>query len=383
MGGTVWRPKTLERLDSLIQDTRSDKEKRILLVKKACALARFSRLDEAGGILQRVRGDGSAYDPRLSAWVTFCQGLMEHFGTLSERAIRAFRRAYAVGVSVGDLELAAIASAWIANAEYAAGHLAAVPAALVQTFTYADPNNASARSRAYVVIADLYHLAGDAAKARAWYKRARDAAVDDGDVAMQSVAMYNDASFRVSKAVLDDCHGQANEHDVMLASVAVDSVANLDLGLGVRHLTSMVPLLRAEIRAVQRRWDEAIGLFEVFLGDRSVEANQRMMPKYRSELAYCFAMTDDCQAALQAISAAVEATEACADFDDLVVLHSRAASVYERLAMHDACNLHRASAARCLTAFNELQSDLMTSIEATVSRIEQLEKNKNPAAAGF
>jgi hypothetical protein len=379
MTGTPWRPKTLERLDAAIQSCRSEKEKRILLVKKACALTRFSFIEEAAALLKRVNGDGTSYEPRLKAWITFCEGLIEHFGTLAERAIRAFKRAYAVSVATGDLELAAIASAWIANSEYASGNLSAVPGALVQTFTFADRSNATARARAYVVVADMHNYAGDVASARAWYKRARDAAVDDGDIAMQGVAMFNDAGYRVSQVVLSDCQGGADEHTVMLASISVDSVANLELGLGVRHLTSLVPLLRAEVRTVQRKWDEAIGLFDAFLCDRSIELQHRLMPKYRAHRAYCLAMSGDLPAAIKEVTAAIEEADICPDFDDLFILHARAARVFEAASMNDARQTHLLAAERCLNAFTAFQAELKVSVEAMVSRIKQLEESKNPA----
>src|SRR5689334_19011498 len=110
MTGTPWRPKTLERLDAAIRNTRSDKERRILLVKKACALVRFSLIEQGEAILQDVRSKADDYDPRLTAWIMLCEGLMEHFGSLAERAKRGFKRAYAVSVAAGDMELAAIAS---------------------------------------------------------------------------------------------------------------------------------------------------------------------------------------------------------------------------------------------------------------------------------
>lgn len=379
MSGAIWRPRTLEKLDALIQAARSEQEKRILLVKKACALTRFSFIEEANAILQKVRPTSGAYEPRLNAWIMLCEGLMGHFRSLAEGAIRDFKRSHAVSIAAGDIELAAIASAWIAHSEYCLGNMAAVPAALVQAFTYADRSNASARSRACMVVADMHNYAGDASSARSWYKRARDAAVADGDLAMQGVAMFNDAAYRVSNIVLSDCRGIANKHDVMLASVSVDSVANLDLGLGVRHLTSMAPIMRAEVRAVQHNWDEAIGLFDAFLCDRSIETRDRLMPRFHAQRAYCLAMSGDCAAALVAVQSAVADSEACSDLDDLFVLHSRAAKVYECLSMHEKRQMHEISADRCLNAYFTFQAELKASVDAMVARIMELEERKSPA----
>jgi hypothetical protein len=379
MHGTTWRPKTLERLDALIQSATSEQEKRILLVKKACALTRFSLIEEAAVILRDVKSSARAYEPRLSAWIMLCEGLMGHFGSLTEKASRDFKRAYAVSISAGDVELAAIASAWIASAEFSAGNLTAVPSALVQTFTHADRSNAAARARACLVIADMYNWAGDSVSARPWYKRGRDAAVDEGDIAMQSVGMYNDAAYRVWNVVMRDCDQGADEHAVMLASVSVDSVGNLDLGLGLRSLTSMVPLLRAEVRTVQRKWDEAIGLFDAYLCDRSVEVHNRLVPKFQAQRAYCLAMAGDHDIAEKAMRNAIAEAMGCTeDLDDLFVLHTRAASVFECASMHEDSLTHRALAERCLEAFTAFQAELKTSIEPIVARIMRLEERKSP-----
>ena len=381
MTGTPWRPKTLERLDAAIQSCRSEKEKRILLVKKACALVRFSLIEQGSSILQDVRSKSDDYDPRLKAWVMFCEGLMEHFASLAERAKSGFKRAYAVSVATGDIELAAISSAWLAVSEFNAGNLAAVPSALVQSFTYADRNNSAARARACLVVADMYNCAGDIASARAWYQRARNAAVDDGDIAMQSVGMYNDATYRVWNVVLSDCRRHVDAHQLMLASIAVDSVGNLDLGLGVRRLTSMVPLLRAEVRTVEKKWDEAIGLFEAYLSDRSVEVhNRRLIPKFQAQMAYCLAMAGEQNLAVKEMRKTLEEAATCTeDFDDLFVIHSRAASVFERASMEAERISHQAAAERSLDAFLVFQSELQQSIEPMVARITQLEKEKSPA----
>ena len=379
MTGTTWRPKTLQNLDALIQAARSEQEKRILLVKKACALVRFSYIEEATVILKDARSKAGPYDPRLSAWTMFCEGLMEHFGTLADRASRDFKRAYAVSVAAGDMELAAIASAWVAHAEFCAGNLAAVPGPLVQAFSLGDGTNDAARARACLVVADMYNCAGDPKTARAWYKRARDAAVNDGDIAMQSVVMYNDTAFRVSNAVFDDCRGAVDPHAVMLASTAVDSIGNLDLGLGRRHLTSMTPLLRAEVRSLQRKWDEAIGLFDAYLCDRSVEAQRRLMPKFEVQRAYCLAMTGDHRLAVQQARDAVEQAGACTEFDDLYVLHCRAATVFEHASMREESEVQRQSAERCLGALMAYQADLKACVEPMAARILGMEEAKSPA----
>jgi hypothetical protein len=63
----------------------------------------------------------------------------------------------------------------------------------------------------------------------------------------------------------------------------------------------------------------------------------------------------------------------------LFILHARATTVFDRASMHTASEQHRTSAQRCLNAFIELQTELKSSIEPMVARIQSLEEEKSPA----
>jgi tetratricopeptide (TPR) repeat protein len=378
MTSSSWTSRGLERLDATLSTTQSPHQRRILMVKKACLYARLGVIDQASAALRSVRDPTAAYDPRLSAWMMFCEGLIEHFASLGEKALSGFKRAQAVSISVGDTELAALAAAWVAAAEVIAGNLEAVPPSLLQAFSLADERNHSALSRACLAVADLLVLSGQASEARPWFQRARHHAVEDGDIAMQHVGLFNDAAARVSSVVLADCRNAATERDILLASLAVDSASNLDRGLGLSHLTSMAPLLRAEVLMVQRRWDEAIGLFDAFLADTSVRTHDRLRPKYLAERAYCHAKLGERNQALHDLDLALKSVEACTDADDRLVLYARAAAVSAYAGRSDVAQQHEQAAARCEQAFLEHQAKLRDMLVPLLERIAATQRKKSP-----
>lgn len=374
----AWSCRGLDALDAALRQASTRRERSLIRLRKACLLARLTYVDEARATLNEVRAGHPAYDPQLSAWAMFCEGLIEHFDSLGGKAIGSFKRAQAVSISAGDRELAAITSAWIAASQLAAGDHGALPASLGQAFNFADESNASALARSNLVIADLLSVSGQIAESRPWYRLARDYAVQDGDISMQSVILFNDASYRVFDLVLQDCQGPVAERDAMLVGLAVDSIGNLDQGLGAKRLTSMVPLLRADVCTVHRRWDEAIGLFDAFLADRSVHVHLRLGPRYLAQRAYCKSMLDEHSPALADIEAALETSSSCRDMDDLYVLHTRAALVFQRAGRADRSSASQDAARRCKAAFDDTLLQLRETAASVIERT-RTRARKSPA----
>lgn len=377
-----WTCRGLERLEKSLQACKTEQQRRPLLVRKACFFARLSRTDEARSMLHGLMSQRQAFEPLMSAWVLFCEGLIEHFDSLSNEALGKFRRAQAVSIAAGDRELAAISSAWIANAEFCAGNVSGVVHPLRQAFDYAEPSNSGALGRAALVVADLLHWGGQPTEARAWYKEARDHAVEEGDISMQSIVFFNEIAFKVAGLVMRNCErASIPEQDIRIAQMTLDSVGNLDMGLGMERLTSMIPLLKAELFTVAGRWDEAAGLFDVFLADSSVQPHARLVPKFLAERALCKVKLGDTAGAIRDVDRSIVASVACTDMDDLYVLHSRVATVYEAIGRASFSEAHMQSAERCLSAFKELQDQLQLTVRPLIEAInmQRAMQRKSPA----
>lgn len=381
MADQSWTCRGLERLEQSLHAASSTQERRLILVRKACLFARLCRVGESRSLLLSVAAQQQSFEPRMSAWVLFCEGLIEHFESLGSQAIGKFRRAHAVSIATGDRELAALCSAWIANSELIAGNYAGVPGPLRQAFDFADVANSGALARACLVVADALSWSGAFEKAKVWYRRARGHAIDEGDISMQSVVFYNDVAFRIADLVLTDCHSSVSERDIRMSSMALDSVGNLDSGLGMQRLTSMVPLLRAEVFSVEGRWEEAVGLFDVFLADSSVHAHARLIPKFLAQRAHCKAMLGDQAGALRDVERAIVSSVACTDMDDLCVLHSRVSQVLNRAGKLDLARAHAQSADRCIQAYRQLQAQVQDTLTPVIDSISEHSglAQKNPA----
>lgn len=211
---------------------------------------------------------------------------------------------------------------------------------------------------------------------------ARDHAVEDGDISLQSVVFFNDVAFRVAALVARDCERQQiPDQDIRIILMMLDSVGTLDNGLGMQKLTSMIPLLKAEAHTVAGQWEEAIALFDVFLADSSVQPHARLVPKFLSQRAYCKVRSGDTAGALRDVDRSIVASVACTDMDDLFVLHSRASQVLGALGKADPSSAHMESAARCRTSHLLTQSEIMSALEPLVGHIEsrRAQQTKNPA----
>lgn len=360
----------LEQLSRLIESCANQGERHLLIARKAGALARLSRLDEARHLVAELRAFNTGFEPRLSAWIMFTEGLVEHFSSLSANASGRFRRSHAVSVAAGDNELTALSSAWIANSESAQGNPSAIAAHLGEAFALARPTDSETLSRACLVVADALNWSGSVELAKVWYRRARDHAVACGDIAMQSVVLFNSASFHVSHLVLRECERPDSVAAIEMAAAGmeIESISNLDRGLGVRSLTSMVPLLRAELASLQRQWQAAIDLFDLNLPLASEQGQARLIPKWVSERAWCKVHSGEIAGARIDAEAALERAEHDSELDDLVVLYARAADVFEVLGEHDRVQPLRTASLRCMASLKELGAKTRAALQDIADR---------------
>lgn len=371
----------LEQLSRLIETSANQDERSLLIAKKAGALARLSRLDEARHLVAELRAFNTKFEPRLSAWIMFAEGLIEHFSSLSASASGRFRRAHAVSVAAGDNELAALTSAWIANSDFIEGNLSAIATHLGDAFALVRPTDWETLARACLVVADSLNWSGSTEKAKVWYQRARGHAIACGDIAMQSVVLFNLASFHVSHLVLRDCEtpNSVLATDLRSAGMEIESISNLDRGLGVRSLTSMVPMLRAELVSLQRNWRAALDLFNLNLPLASEQGQARLVAKWVSERAWCKVNSGDIAGARIDAEAALERAEEGSELDDLFVLYARTADVFETIGESDRVQPLRAASLRCLASFKELTTTIRGSLQTIADRDQTDLDEKNPA----
>jgi hypothetical protein len=372
--------RVFEQLDRAIAEERRPAERAILTAKRACALARFAMIAGAKSQIAKLREDNIGFEPRLSAWIMFCEGLIHHFENLdATSAIERLKRSRAIAVAVADAELDAANLAWIANCHFVLGNSGAALEQLANLFSPSKELEPDTLARAYLVLADLISWSGQPAHAMEWYKHARLKAVEYGDLALQSLIMFNSVSFHVADLTLKDCMLQElSETQVKRISLEVSSIVNLDKSIGQSNLSYLVPLLSADMFILEKKFSDALLILNSVIDHMDSISPKRLTPKIVAQRAWANAKLSNIPKALDDCALAEQLLDCCSDVDDLAVLHSRLAKTYKICSDPEKADRNEASFLRCFAALERMQSGLRASIDETLNIVRQ-HTIKNPA----
>ena len=108
--------RAIEAIDKRLSEIISDDERKLLMIRKAGVLARLGRGLSATDLVMAVRQENKTYEPKLSAWIMYTEGLIAHFQSINTtKAMERFRPAFAIANAIGDIELRSICAAWMAD----------------------------------------------------------------------------------------------------------------------------------------------------------------------------------------------------------------------------------------------------------------------------
>jgi hypothetical protein len=315
----------LRRLEALARSADTEASRLAYRAQWACAAARFGQIGAARSEISILRSQNATYAPQLTAWIFLAEGLADHFESLSATALDRFKRAYGLAVAFGDPEIRSLAAAWMGASEFLLAEYEAASLHASEAIQHAPEGSSSALARAHLVLANCLNGVGDQRLASSHYAHARSHAVKARDISMQSAILYNIAAFHVSQISIDDAFGEPFGDEVKTAKLEVNSISNLDSGLGLESLSAMVPLLRAQIFLIEEKWAEAEDLYRKFTEEAATHGQARLAPRYMAERAHCLAMLDRRDDPMQLVSAAIEQLVGRVDPDDRAACHARLA----------------------------------------------------------
>lgn len=354
----------LARLDAAIAAAPDPFDADCLRVERACYLVRQGHFEPATTELDSIRGKYDARpSPSISAWLSLGDGLMSHFREVGGAARDKMRRAHALSAAGRLMPLHALSAAWLAHMDYNRHDFESMVRHLSQSLQLAATDHHAARSRANLVVAKSLHFAGRLGLAQPWYARARSHSNAEGDDATLSAIMFNMASIRAAnlrQAALS-LEGSATEGEHAL--MGADSSVNFDQMVGAVSLTPLLPLLRAQIFALQGEPAQALALYEAHLAE--ARGISRMRGCMLSDQAWCRMQVGQADAAL---CDALEAESSLGDdtqVDDRAATHSRLSQVFAALGDAQQAQRHEALAAKAWQDFRALQSRIVESL-ATV-----------------
>ena len=254
------KPSRLElRLEAEIGVAHSVPEADCKRAELAAYRTRLGRVEEVRATLKELH---QRYDARpnvaISAWLNLVEGLARYFSDMDPAARDKVLRAHALSSAAGLTPMRALSAAWLAHLDYAQGDVDSMALHVSEALNLSVETNHGARSRASLVVAQSYHLAGDLDTALPWYVKARDHAQTDGDDATISALMHNMAWLRShelrKRFFLELENDSATEH----ALLSAESTRNFNILIGSVSLNSLIPVLRAQILAVIGREAEAL-----------------------------------------------------------------------------------------------------------------------------
>jgi tetratricopeptide (TPR) repeat protein len=346
----------LSRLENLAKAATDEIQRALFRAQWAGALARLGHIGAAREEIKALRSLNESYEPRLTAWILLAEGQVDHFESLSVTALDKFKRAYGIGVAVVDPDIKGFAAAWMSASEFQTGRYDLAAKHSLEAIAVAPDSGYLARSRAHLVLANILCAIGRHREAPTHYARARHYAIEAHDISMQSAVLYNVAAFRIARISLDDAMGEGTGGEVAIAELELNSVLNLDRGIGVDSLSAMVPILQGQLMLIKRKWSDANQHYARAIPEASTYGPLRWEPRFLAEQAQCQAMMGHSDEAATLVSRAVEQLSDTMHFDDLAASHARLSLALSSLGEMTKSEDHMTIARECVVKLAELQA---------------------------
>jgi hypothetical protein len=320
----------LERLDALIAQHPESLDGDCARAERACYLARQGQHPQAAAELDALRKSYEARPhPAISTWLSLADGLMSHFTDMGVPARDKMRRAHALSAAGRLMPLHALSAAWLAHMDDTRMDVDSMVRHLGQALHLAEADHHAARSRANLVAAQALHLAGRLDLAMPWYQRARTHANIEGDDATISAVMFNMASIRAANLRQVALTGEGNAMEGIYALMSTDATVSFDARTGAVSAMPLLPMLRAQILALQGEPAQALVVYEEHL--ESAPGMSRMHCANLADQAWCRSQVGQLEAARADALAAEASLGSDTQLDDRAATHSRCAQVFAAL----------------------------------------------------
>ncbi len=350
----------LDGLDARIAAAATPVDRACLQLRKATYLARQGHDGDAAATVAAVRqAFDKAPNAEVTAWVSLVESLIQFYRHPDPEAMDRLRRAEVLARAIRHTELMALCAAWLAHMEFNARRMPQMVDHAAQALQLAEASHHATMARVSLVIADAFQYAGRLDQAKPWYAAVRDQALAEGDDSMISAMLHNSATFRANNVRLGEAFGNAQAVQAAQALMEAESTGNFDSGIGTASLTLFVPLLRAQLLAVQGRYAEALPLFEANLDRVGEQGMERLKMNFLADRAYCQLRLGRVESARRDIASALESESSDCDPDDLAMLHALVARMLDELGEQVLAKRHQKLANEHLIAHTTLQLDLL------------------------
>jgi tetratricopeptide (TPR) repeat protein len=350
----------LAQLAARIAAARDPVEAACLRAQRGIYLARQGKYDEAEAIVKAVRDEfGTRPNAEVTAWISLVEALIHFYSQPGPKALDRLRRAHALSRAMNHPVLVPLCAAWLAHIEFNANRMAPMLQYAVEALRLAQTGHHAARARVSLVIADAFHYAGRFDLAKPWYAVVREHALAEGDDAMISAMLHNIAAFRASRTRISDSFCAADMEEAARAMLEAESTSNFDVGIGTASLSWFIPLLRAQLLTVEKRYGEAIELFSEHLDSAERQGVARLLVSFYADCAWCKFKLGLSEDALEDAQSCIDVANDDCDPDDLAASFARVAAIFEANGKSDLAAILRERSATSLEAHANAQATLL------------------------
>ncbi len=291
-------------------------------------------------------GDGK--DAFGTIYVNIAEATLAYQLGNSQEAVVKSRRAYAMSSLVSMASVRSISSAWLSHLEFNEGNFGLAVSLAGESLRSAAGVDYCAVARASCVVADILSLFGRFEKAVSWYKKARDAALSDGDEIMMGQILYNSAAFQLNSLRISNMVEPRALQDLSFTNLLVDSTANYDSGVQSTALPSLLITLKAQLLALRGDFAAAVSLFERCFGVESLVGERRLAPLYRADYAWCLMNLGDVDAAKEHMTALTDDLVLRLPCDESAMINIRLSQLHKMIGGYEMAKLYELLAAASL-----------------------------------
>lgn len=337
-----------ERLAQELRAETRPEARAVLELRLAALAAAQGRFEEAQATVQRLREAHAAQAwAGLRAWLSLVEGLVQFHRSPDEAARDRLQRAHALAGLAPDSGALGPATAWLAHLHFNQGRLQACATLVREALQQARPQDHAVLARLGLTLGAAWMAAGDAAQAQAWFERARQQAVQEGDGATLGAVLHDAAVFDVHAQRLaasglpahegvPQAPGSAAPHGggaqaaaVQRARARLESACHYEDHSRLQALPELQALARASLCVLEDDPGRARELLVPLLARLDGAGLQRYDAPAHADLLWC-----DCALATRRAGPPVRADALAAGVQDVLQRLARTPDLDDRLIVH-------------------------------------------------
>jgi tetratricopeptide (TPR) repeat protein len=350
----------LLRLEAEIAAAKTQLDADCKRAERAAYLARLGRFDETKSDLEELQDRYSnAPNARMSSWLNLVSGVVGHCTSMNPNARDKFLRAYALSSAAKLTDLQARSAAWLAHLDYLNLKIDSMARHVCESLQLAAEDDHSTRSRASLVLAQAYHLAGKLDAALPWYHQAHLHATAEGDELTISALMHNKISLYAQDLRIGGWLREEAVEDPGYALLGAESVASFDLLIGSKSLTSLVPILRAQVHTARGEYESALVLYNKHMEQAIHEGLERLQADLIADRAWCCIQCGQEQEGRADAIRAEAYIDPDGQFDDRIMAYGRLGQIASAIGDEACADRNKQLALMALAGHRELQNNIL------------------------